>query len=70
MNSIIDTILHEPVYLYEIFAMLAIYPTIRIFQRAGLKEWYAILLPVPVAGLIACLGILALSRWSVQDKKD
>jgi hypothetical protein len=59
-------ILHNPLYLYELFALTSVYPAIRIFQRAGLQPAWAILLPVPVLGLLACLGMLALCKWEVK----
>jgi hypothetical protein len=61
--SVIDTVMHDPVYLYEAFTAVTIYPVVRIFRRAGLKPACAAFLPIPVVGLLICAGILALCKW-------
>ena len=63
-------IFHDPIYQYYSFALLCAWPVVRIFRRAGLKDAYALLLIVPIAGFIACAGILALSPWPALKKKE
>jgi hypothetical protein len=48
---------------YEIFALVVIYPLSRIFLRAGLPLWPALIIFVPIVGQVVPAYLLAASRW-------
>jgi hypothetical protein len=48
---------------YYVFAAIAAVPTLRIFMRAGFPAWQAVVLLVPMAGVIGAAGLLALRPW-------
>lgn len=48
---------------YYLFVLLVLIPVIRIFERAGFRPYWALLLAVPDAGIILCSAILALKKW-------
>ncbi|NHR04943.1 hypothetical protein HA052_07000 [Chromobacterium haemolyticum] len=43
--------------------LVTAYPLWRIFKRVGLPPYYALLVLVPVLGMLAALWILARSKW-------
>ncbi|HSK40555.1 MAG TPA: hypothetical protein VK943_12385 [Arenibaculum sp.] len=46
-----------------IIGALTVWPLARILQRAGLHQGWALLAFVPLVGLLAVAGVLALSHW-------
>lgn len=50
---------------YYLSALLALYPMWRVHVRAGFSGVWAMMLAVPFAGVVLCLGNLALRRWPV-----
>jgi hypothetical protein len=48
---------------YYLFVVLALIPAIRIFERAGFRPWWALLLAAPDVGFILCAAALALRKW-------
>ncbi len=46
-----------------LFGILVVWPLWRVFARAGLPPWLALLVFVPVAGLVLVLAALALRPW-------
>jgi len=46
-----------------IFAVVVFYPLTRIFARAGLPLWPALIVFVPIIGPPITAYLLALSRW-------
>jgi len=48
---------------YYLFALLALIPVTRIFERAGFRPYWALLLAIPDAGLVLCAALLALRKW-------
>lgn len=47
------------------FGLLVIWPYWRIFLRAGLRPWWALLVFVPIIGQPLVLAALALQAWPV-----
>ena len=61
-----DTIvqlLQQPIGQYHAFVMLSFVPVARIFERAGFRPYWAMLLAVPMVGLIIVFATLALRKW-------
>ena len=48
---------------YYVFALTAFIPVARIFERAGFRPYWAVLLCVPDIGLGVCSVVLALRKW-------
>ena len=44
-------------------AALTCVPVVRIFERAGKKPWWGLLLGVPFAGFTLCMAALAFMKW-------
>jgi hypothetical protein len=59
------SLLHDPYYMYYLFAALVTFPVIRILKRAGFPLFWAGLLAVPMIGFACCAGVLALRKWRV-----
>ncbi len=59
----LDELRHNPLALYYIFALLILVPLVRIYQRAGLKAFWVLLLAVPEIGAILAVLPLALQKW-------
>lgn len=55
--------LHNLLYQYYFFVVTVFVPVIRIFERAGMRPWWTLVLAVPYLGFFLCLGVLALRRW-------
>ena len=48
---------------YAAFCALMIVPLWRVFDRAGLSPWFALLFAVPFAGPLIVLFLLAFMDW-------
>ncbi len=60
----------EPGLILFLFNVLAVWPLMRIFRRAGFAPWWAFVIFVPVVGYIGVLGLLTLRRWPARpDRK-
>jgi hypothetical protein len=59
---------HDPMVRYYIFALLALIPIVRIFDRAGFRAYWATLLVVPQVGFILCAVALALKKWPQGER--
>jgi hypothetical protein len=60
-------VIRDPAGLYYLSASAMAFPVARIFRRAGVSPLWAALLAVPEAGLILCMGVLALKKWKRGD---
>lgn len=49
-----------------LFNILTLWPLVRVYRRAGLSPWLALLVFVPVLGLTLVLGLLTLRRWPAR----
>jgi hypothetical protein len=47
-------------------AVLLLYPTWRIFGKAGLSPALSLIVLIPGLGVLICALILALTKWQVQ----
>ena len=56
----------EPGLILFVFNVLALWPLMRIFRRAGFAPWWALLIFVPVVGYVGVLGLLTLRRWPAR----
>ncbi|MCB9947058.1 MAG: hypothetical protein H6842_04425 [Rhodospirillaceae bacterium] len=61
--------LSTPEGLAMIYQVLALWPLWRSFARAGLRPWLSLVVLVPFLGLVAALGILAVTRWPAAAKR-
>lgn len=64
----VTQLLLDPLVQYYISVMLVMAPAVRIFIRAGLKPWFALLLLAPYAGYILCVACLAFMKWPRAQK--
>jgi hypothetical protein len=48
---------------YYLFALIVLVPVVQIFDRAGFRPAWAVLLAVPGFGFILCAAVLALKKW-------
>ena len=46
-----------------IFALVVIYPLLRIYRRAGMPWWPAMVVFIPIIGPPITAYLLAISRW-------
>lgn len=53
-----------------LFNIAAVWPLMRIFRRAGFSPWWALVIFVPVIGLIGVLGLLTMRRWPARVLVD
>ncbi len=53
----------DPAFTMTLFNALIVWPVARVFRRAGLNPWYALVVFVPLVGLMAAVAILGHSRW-------
>jgi hypothetical protein len=61
---------NNPLLVNVLVGLAALYPLFRIFRRAGLPPWPALLVLIPVVGLPAVGSVLAFQRWpSVPPRK-
>lgn len=51
-----------------VLAVLLLYPSWRIFQRAGLHPGFSLIVVVPVVGLPVAMAILAFLPWPNGSK--
>ena len=58
----------DPLYQYYFFVVTVFVPMIRIFDRAGMRPWWTMLLAFPYLGFFTCLGVLTLRRWPVLER--
>ena len=49
-----------------VLAVLLLYPTWRIYAKAGLHPAISLTILIPGLGVLICALILALSKWEVQ----
>ena len=64
----------DPLLEYYIFALLAFYPAMRIFNRAGMAPTGALWLALPWIGFVAIAVKLAFGKWTrvapLKEKKQ
>jgi len=53
----------QPLWAYYIAVMLMMAPAVRVFMRAGLRPFWALLLLVPLVGYILAAAALAFQKW-------
>ncbi|HYD67892.1 hypothetical protein [Azospirillum sp.] len=53
----------DPGLVLFLFNALAAWPLARVCRRAGLAPWWALLVFVPVVGLVLVMGVLTFRRW-------
>lgn len=53
----------DPGLVLLVFNALAVWPLARICRRAGFAPWWALLVFVPVVGLLLVMGMLTFRRW-------
>lgn len=63
MTDMIAYRLADPLWQYYLFALLALYPAIRIFKRAGLNPVGVWVLLLPWVGFMALAVRLAFTKW-------
>ena len=63
MTEMLQSLATSPDAVAFLFQLLALWPFWRAYSRAGLRPYLAIVVLVPLVGLVAALGILAVSRW-------
>jgi hypothetical protein len=63
-------ILRQPLPAYYVSIVIMLVPVVRIFERAGFRPWWALLLAFPKVGYIFCAGVLALRRWPGLKEKS
>ncbi len=51
------------------FNFLALRPLFVIFRRVGKSPWFALLVFVPVVGLLMIVAILAICRWPLLPRQ-
>lgn len=54
----------DPLLEYYLFALLALYPAVRIFKRAGMAQTGALWLLLPWVGFVAVAVRLAFGKWT------
>ncbi len=57
----------QPVWAYYIAVALMMAPTVRVFMRAGLRSYWALLLLVPLVGFIIAAAALAFQKWPAAE---
>ena len=53
----------DPGLVLVTFNALAVWPLMRICRRAGFAPWWALLIFVPLIGLLLVAGMLTFRRW-------
>lgn len=53
----------DPGLVLFVFNVLAVWPLARICRRAGFAPWWALLIFVPLIGLLLVTGMLTFRRW-------
>ena len=59
----IESLAASPDAVAFLFQLLALWPLWRTFSRAGLRPYLALVVLIPLVGLVAALGVLAVLRW-------
>lgn len=57
----------QPIWAYYIAVALMMAPVVRIFMRAGLRRYWALLLLLPLAGFIFAACALAFQKWPAAE---
>ena len=52
------------------FNALAVWPLARICRRAGFAPWWALLIFIPVVGLLLVWGMLTFRHWPVLPQRQ
>lgn len=64
----------DPLMQYYIYALLALYPALRVFKRAGLPVSGALFLLLPWVGFMAVAVRLAFGKWTrvapLKEKRE
>ncbi|ALJ34173.1 hypothetical protein D9623_00855 [Azospirillum brasilense] len=60
----------DPGLILFLFNAAAVWPLMRIFRRAGFSPWWALVIFVPVIGLVGVLGLLTVRRWPARVLVD
>ena len=69
MMETLESLIASPDAIAYLFQVLALWPFWRAFSRAGLRPYLAFVVLIPLVGLVAALGVLAVSRWpAVADR--
>jgi hypothetical protein len=68
-GSFLTFLQENPIWQYYISVMLVMAPAVRIFRRAGLPAWPALLLLAPWIGHLLCIAFLAFKRWPTLPAK-
>ena len=56
-------LMHHPAFGMILFNALVVWPLWRILRRAGLAPWWALLVFVPMIGLLLVFMVLGHSKW-------
>ena len=59
--------LEDELFQAVIFGLLIVYPTWRIFARAGLNPVWSLLIFVPYVGFLVAYVMLAVMRWPAAE---
>ena len=63
MVETLESLVASPDAVAFLFQVLALWPFWRAFSRAGLRPYLALVVLIPLVGLVAALGVLAMSHW-------
>ena len=53
--------------IYAVILLLMLFPTWKIYAKAGLNTWLSLTLLIPVIGLVLCPLILGGSNWKLSN---
>ncbi len=57
----------QPIWAYYITVALMMAPAVRVFMRAGLRSYCALLLLVPLVGFVIAACALAFQKWPAAE---
>jgi hypothetical protein len=63
-------LLKDPLVQYYLSVFIVQIPMVRIFERAGFRPWWVLLLAVPMIGYLLAFAVLTFKRWPVLPKKE
>ncbi len=63
MIETLKALVASPDAIVYLFQVLAVWPFWRAYTRAGLRPYLSLVVLIPLVGMVAVLGLLALSRW-------
>ncbi len=63
MIETLESFAASPDGIAYLFQILAVWPFWRAYSRAGLRPYLCLVVLIPLVGLVAALGVLAVSRW-------